>query len=311
MNLFEVRRVVRPILFGIVMLVSGAVFAGPESYDVSKDTSKETVPVEKSGCQPPPPWEIRVGVPGWITNVSGDTGVKGVVSNIDVGFDQLVRHLTHVPIVGAVDMHYQRWELFGDGMYEELGVSASLPGLLFTNASLHVKSALAEGFLGYRLINCDKASLSLFAGARYSYIGLKLNLNDNGDARLQNLRQLLGLPKSLQVDGSTDWTDPVLGARGKIKVWKAVSLYAEGDVGGFDINGDSAYQTHLQGRTIVKSPVSSSDWSYQIQGGLEVQMTRNIWTQLGWRYFKYDYKSGGFSNETALNGPFIQVGIHF
>jgi hypothetical protein len=36
-----------------------------------------------------------------------------------------------------------------------------------------------------------------------------------------------------------------------------------------------------------------------------------MWSQIGWRYLKYDYKVGGFTNKTALNGPFIQTGINF
>jgi opacity protein-like surface antigen len=243
--------------------------------------------------------------------LSGDTGVKGVVSSPDVSFDQLLRHLTHVPIVLSADIRYQRWEFFGDGQYMEVGASATLPGLLFTNANLHLKSGLAEGFLGYRLINCNKAALSLFAGARYSYMGGDLSIFDNGDARLVILRRLLGISKKLDFSGSTGWVDPVIGARGKVKIWKAISLYAEGDVGGFDANSGSAFETHRQGRTLVKTPVSSSDWSYQVQGGIEVQLTRSIWSQLGWRYLKYDYVSGGFTNKTALNGPFVQAGINF
>jgi hypothetical protein len=104
----------------------------------------------------------NLALPCWLAGLSGDSGVKGVVSNADVSFDQLLTHLTHVPIVLAVDVRYQRWEFFGDGQYMEVGASASLPGLLFTNANLHIKSGLTEAFLGYRLINCDKATLSIF-----------------------------------------------------------------------------------------------------------------------------------------------------
>ena len=32
---------------------------------------------------------------------------------------------------------------------------------------------------------------------------------------------------------------------------------------------------------------------------------------VGWRYFKYDYVSGGFTNKTASNGPFVQGGVNF
>jgi hypothetical protein len=286
--------------------------SGPEPLtdNGEKDHSKEPPPIEKSWCEPPP-LEIRIGLPGWLSGVSGDTGVKGVVTNIDVSFDQLLRHLTHVPIVLSADLRYQRWEFFGDGEYDEVGASVTLPGLLFTTANIHLITAFAEGFVGYRLINCEKAALSLFAGARYTYLDGHLSIFDNGDARLAILRKLLGIPGRLDFSDSIDWVDPAIGSRGKVKIWKATSLYAEGDIGGFDANSGSAFEIHRRGKTIVKTPVDSSDWSYQVQGGLEFQLTRSIWTQVGWRYLKYDYNTAGFTDKTALNGPFIQGGINF
>jgi hypothetical protein len=291
-----------------IVLSAATTFAGSEPYDISKETPP---PPLQPWCEAPATLEIRIGAPGWLAGISGDTGVKGVVTSSDVSFDQLLRHLTHVPIVLSADIRYQRWEFFGDGQYMEVGTSATLPGLLFTNANLHLKSALAEGFVGYRLINCDKAALSLFAGARYSYMEGDLSIFDNGDARLVRLRQLLGIRRRLDFSGSTGWVDPVIGARGKVKIWRATSLYAEGDVGGFEANSGSAFEIHREGRTIARESVDSSDWSYQVQGGLECQISRWFWTQLGWRYLKYDYNQGGFTNKTALNGPFVQGGINF
>ena len=277
--------------------------------DNSKD--KELPPVQKGWCETPREWEVRLGLPGWLSSMSGDTGVKGVVADVDIPFHKLLDHLEHIPLVLSIDARYRQWEFFGDGQFITLTDSVSLPGLLFTNANMHLTSGLGEGFIGYRLINCQNVSFSLFAGARYSYLGEELSILDNGDARLAILRQLLGLPKKLDFSGNTSWVDPVIGARGKVRIWKAVSLYAEGDVGGFDANSDSAFEIHRQGRTIVKTPVDSSDWSYQVQGGLELQLTRSIWTQLGWRYLKYEYNQAGFTYNPELNGPFIQGGINF
>jgi len=304
-----INRFVNQFLVATSLLSAPVLLAGPETYDTSKEAPPP--PVVQPWCETPAPLELRIGLPGWLAGLSGDTGVKGVVDNVDVSFDQLLRHLTHVPIVLSADIRYQRWEIFGDGQYMEVGASATLPGLLFTNANLHLISALAEGFVGYRLINCNKASFSLFAGARYTYMDGDLSIFDNGDARLVILRRLLGIRKKLDFSGSTGWVDPVIGARGKVKIWKATSLYAEGDVGGFDANSGSAFEVHRQGRTLVKTPISSEDWSYQIQGGLEFQVTRWLWTQIGWRYLKYDYVTGGFTNKTALNGPFINTGLNF
>jgi hypothetical protein len=301
-------RFVNQFLFTTIVLSAAAIFAGPEPYDISKEAPPAP---PQPWCEAPATLEIRIGVPGWLAGVSGNSGVKGVVADPDVSFDQIFTHLTHVPLSLSVDVRYQRWEFFGDGLYMEVGASATLPGLLFTNANLHLKVGLAEGFVGYRLINCDKATLSLFAGARYSYQGGDLSIFNNGDARLVILRRLLGIRNKLAFSDSTDWVDPVIGARGRVKIWKATSLYAEGDVGGFDANSGSAFEIQREGRTIAREPVDSSDWSYQVQGGLEFQISRWFWLQVGWRYLKYDYNQEGFTNKTALNGPQVQGGINF
>ena len=294
-------------VFATIILSSPILYAGSE-YDISKETAP---PPPQPWCETPQPFEIRIGVPGWLAGVSGDVGVKGVVSDVDVRFDQVFRHLTHVPLALSADVRYRRWEFFGDGQYMEVGDSATLPGLLFTNANVHLKIGGAGAFVGYRLLNCTNAWLSLFAGARYTHMEGDLSISNNGDARLVILRRILGIRNKLDFSGSTDWVDPVIGARGKVKIWRAMSLYAEGDVGGFDANSGSAYEIHREGRTIAREPVDSSDWSYQLQGGLEFQMSRWFWTQVGWRYLKYDYNQGGFTNKTALNGPFVQGGVNF
>jgi hypothetical protein len=138
-----------------------------------------------------------------------------------------------------------------------------------------------------------------------------LSVFDNGDARLVILRRLLGISKKLDFSDSIGLVDPVIGTRGKIRIWKATSLYAEGGVGGFDANSGSAYETHLQGQTLVETSKDSSDWSYQIQGGLEFQISRWFWADVGWRYLKYDFVQEGFTNKMALSGPFIQRGVNF
>jgi opacity protein-like surface antigen len=294
--------------FATIILSAPLLFAGPQDYDVSKEAPP---PPPQSWCETPPLWEVRIGAPGWLAGTSGNSGVKGVVAFSDISFDQLLHHLTHFPIALSIDARYGRWEFEVDGQYVELGTSATLPGLLFTDANVHVKNALAEGFIGYRLINCNKGYLSLFAGARWSFYQGDLSISDNGDARLGILRELLRIRKRLDFSDSIDWVDPVIGAHGKIKIWKAISLYAEGDVGGFDANSDTAFQLHRQGRRIVRESVDSSDWSYQVQGGLEVQLTRSMWTQVGWRYLKYDFRKNGFTDESELNGPQITSGINF
>ena len=220
--------IVSRFLIATTFLSAPALLAATETLDDPKD-SKSVPPAEIKPWSPPP-FEIRIGAPGFMLGVSGSSGVKGVVASPDINFDQIFDHLTHVPIVLSVDVRYKRWEIFGDGMYMDVGTSAPLPGLLFTNANIHLQVGLAEGFVGYRVINCDKATLSFFAGARYTYQGGDISIFNNGDARLVRLRELLGIRNKLDFSDSTGWVDPVIGTRGKVKIWRATSLYAEADV---------------------------------------------------------------------------------
>ena len=294
----------------LVLSLVPHLFAGSEPASDSKD-SKETPIVQKSSCETPDPWEIRLGLPGFISRLTGDFGVKGVVAPLDLGFDTLFHHLDAVPIALSASVRYNRWEFFADGEYIQLSDSVQLPGLLFTNADLGLDYAFWEGFVGYRLINCSKGSLTLYAGARYTYYSGDFRIDNNADPRFPVLRELLGIPESREVSGTEDWVDPVVGIGGRVQVAKAVTLYANGDVGGFDVNSGDAFKLTNQAGTPALVSTDSSDWSYQFQGGVEIQWSRSIWTQIGWRYLKYDYVIGGFVNKTDLNGPFVQAGIRF
>src|ERR1700730_12826118 len=276
-------RLVNQFLSAILLLSASIAFAGTESYDYKAAPS----PPAEPWCVTPPDTEFRIGIPGWITGLEGDFGVLGVVTDQDVKFTDILKRLDMIA-VGSLYARYHRWEIFADGQYMKLSDTAVLPGLLFDTAHVSLKSAFAEAFVGYRLINCEKASLSLFAGARYNYMSGDLHIAKDSDPRFPRLRQLLGIPLSLRAAGSIDWVDPVIGMKGKLHVWKPVSLWAEGDVGGFDANGDSAFALTREGRRPVLEQVSSSDWSYQVQGGIEIQTTRWLWSRLGWRYLKYD-----------------------
>ena len=122
------------------VLLPSLVFSETETSDPKTiSSSKEAPPIEKSWCQTLPDWQFRIGLPGWLAGLSGESGVKGVVAASDVSFDQLLHHLTHFPIALSADFRYKRWELFGFGQYIEIGDHATLPGLLFTNANVHIK----------------------------------------------------------------------------------------------------------------------------------------------------------------------------
>ncbi len=271
------------IFLAATALFTGSVFAGMET---SKAVSQEVVPARPA----PEPFEFRLGLPGWMAGLSGELGVRGVSADLDVKFTEILERLEHIPLVLSLYGRYERWEFFADGQYLKLSDSAELPGLLFSRADAEVESAFVEAFVGYRVISSERAVLSLYAGARYNYLSSDLQVFDNGDPRFPILRRALGIPDSLRVSGSEGWVDPVIGIGGKVRIARPVMLYAKGDIGGFG---------------------AASDFAWQVQGGFEFQITRWLYSNVAWRYMKFDYTSGGFTNKTELNGPLLEVGVKF
>ena len=271
------------------LTIAAIVFSTTILQAGTETTDSKSPPAPEVAAPTPSPWEVRIGIPGWIPSISGDFGVRNVTSNLDIN---PLDHLSQLDgiFVLSLDVRYKRWEIFGDGFYLKVGDSATLPGLLFSQADITLETAFVTAFLGYRVIDCERGYLTLYAGARYNYMSGDLHVFDNGDPRFPGLRDRLGIPTSLRFSGSTSWVDPVVGLKGKVHIWKPISLWAGGDVAGFG---------------------AASGASYAIHGGVEFQITHWLWSQVGWAYQKNDYNVDGFTNKTELSGPFVQFGVNF
>ncbi len=210
-----------------LLLSSSIVLAGSQSYD------GKTAPPPSNSCESPSPVEFRVLVfPVGSQVWKAISGSVAIVSPLDVKFTDILERLDAIAVLSGY-VRYHRWEFFADGRYLKLSDSVRLPGILFDRANVEVESAFIEWFVGYRVINCKQASLSVFVGGRYNYMNGDLQIFDDGDPRFPVIRDRLGIPANLRVSGSQAWVDPVVGVGGKVRVAKPVMLYAKGDIGGF------------------------------------------------------------------------------
>jgi hypothetical protein len=87
-----------------------------------------------------------------------------------------------------------------------------------------------------------------------------------------------------------DWFDPLIGLRGRFNLSKAFYLTAESDVGGFGIGSDIAVQAYA---------------------ALGCQITRNIFSEVGYRYLYDDFRDTNFLYQLSLHGAQITVGLKF
>jgi hypothetical protein len=88
------------------------------------------------------------------------------------------------------------------------------------------------------------------------------------------------------------WADPAIGLRGRLNLNKAFYLTAETDVGGFGIGSDIAVQAYA---------------------ALGCQITRNLFSEVGYRYLYDDFRdeSVGFLYMISTHGAQITVGLKF
>ena len=90
-----------------------------------------------------------------------------------------------------------------------------------------------------------------------------------------------------------NWIDPLIGLRGRLNLTRAFYLTAETDVGGFGIGSDIAVEAYA---------------------ALGCDLTRNIYSEVGYRYLYDDFRDEGandFLYQMSVHGAQISVGLKF
>lgn len=91
-----------------------------------------------------------------------------------------------------------------------------------------------------------------------------------------------------ELSGSKDWVDPFIGVRGYYHFTDRFYATAKADIGGFGI---------------------SSDLAWQLYGALGYNLSKRTTLELGYKYMAVDYTSGGFTNDVATSGVFLNLGL--
>ena len=166
-----------PIFF--LPLISAEV-AAQQSSEPSSGKQTEGKTTGQPPVQTTEPWEIRVGAPGWLPNVSGFTGFHGVNPYANIGIGQILKHTNFVFSFGG-EVRKGRFGALGDLLY--LDAQAGVSGKdLVSRTGLGLQLFIGEFFASYRLIQGPCGWLDVLAGFRSTYIGQQAGLNGNEPA---------------------------------------------------------------------------------------------------------------------------------
>lgn len=216
-------------------------------------------------------WRHTVLVYGLAAGLSGETAVRGLEADVDVGFSEILENL-EAGGMAAYRGETQRWAVMANVIYMGLGVTKD-GGAGFT-FDADVDQWLIEVDGAWR---CSDR-FEVLAGLRGASI----------DVAVEARHPTLG---TADRDGSESWVDPVVGARVQIPIGKSWSFTGRGDAGGFGIGSDLTWQA-----------VAQFQWRLGDTMGLAVGYLAV--------YADYE-DGHGFRYDVTSQGPFVGLAFSF
>ena len=234
----------------------------------------------EKGSRPRDDWDVHIGFPLWAVGVSSEVNIGDRGAEVDKDFWDLFNHLD-VIIPLNVEVRKSGWLFFANNTYTKSSSGAEPRGALaalVSDAQLVNKTYTVDFGLGYDVIPHGPASLEPYIGGRV--ISLKSTISAD-------------LPSAdRERSDSQTWADPIIGLFFRCPINRPLFLFFEGDIGGFNIS-------------------SSSDFTWQVNGGLEWDIGRWVYLRATYRHFQSDFEHNSSDFRLRMSGPQLEFGAHF
>jgi hypothetical protein len=220
-------------------------------------------------------WKSFLAIYGWVPAISGDLKVKGVKSDLDVTYSDIISNTDYF-LMGHYEGFKGRWGIMLDGMYAQLEFEKEHPGGAFPGRrQLKITQSLVELAVPYR-VTWNPVVADVFVGGRYNY-----------------MKTEIGIPSyPLYRDDTLAFVDPIVGGRVFIPLAKSWFLGLRGDIGGFGIGNAS---------DLALNGIASINW----------RINELISLHGGYRALYMKYNEGENEWNATQHGPFLAVGFTF
>ena len=222
-------------------------------------------------------WDFIIAPYLLVTSIDGDASV-GRVEGADI--DVGPKDIIENLELGAmiqVEAHHKSG--YGLSMaYNFMDLSGGASAPGRGSLDADIHQGIFEGYGIYR-VSTDKGPLDFYGGIRWWDIDVELKVN--------------GLKV---VENTADWVDPVVGLRWMPQISDSWHVILKGDIGGFGI---------------------SSDFTWNLQGGLMWDATDYLSLVFQYRALSVDYSTGNvgdldrFTYDTITHGPLFGLAFQF
>jgi hypothetical protein len=254
-------------------LPAPATQTGAKDQTDAKDQRQPLPPQKQDGK-----WHFTLTPVGWIPlQAKGTAGIRGRTADFDLDtgdiVDQIIDHGKALVELHA-ELSHDRLTLFAEALYADF--EGTRQGLI-SSQDITWKQGLFEAGATYAVLDKSGAGgqrvrIEALGGARIYYIA-------------SSIHGSLGI---LDVDASKTWVDGIVGARAKVDLNKTFGLFLRGDVGG-----------------------GGSDLAWNVQGGVEIHLSRWASSIVGYKIVDWDYSSSNFSWYERIHGPFVATEFRF
>jgi hypothetical protein len=254
-------------LAALLAVVGGAPAAGQ---------SPDTAPA------PEDRWVFRAAPYLWATSLDGNATVAGIESDVDVGFEDILKDLS----LGAmllVDAQKGRIGIGVNAVFARVSPDSEVLGVEIDTTSDTFQLGVAPY---YRVVDWTY-------GLSSSGRPLRLIVEPEAGFRFTYLRAKLEVRGGPSVDQSESWVEPLIGSRFGLDLADSWTLAAEANVGGFGMGSDFA-------------------WNAQAFLGYQTSIFGQPTTlALGYRALHQDYDHNDFKWDVTMHGPALGAVLRF
>ncbi|HWO02986.1 MAG TPA: hypothetical protein VNS63_27340 [Blastocatellia bacterium] len=250
-------------------------FLLPRATPAGNPTAPSTEPAAASRPQgSSDKWEFMIAPYLWLAGINGTVGVGDLTTDIDPSVSDILNKL-NFGFMAIFEARKNRLMIITDLLYISLEETKATSGPLFSSLTVKSKTFMLSPVVGYRLAEKEGASLDAIVGIRFWHTSSDLILEP-------------GLLPGREREGSKNWVDVIGGLRGQAHFSRLFSVIGRGDFGG-----------------------GGADYTYQLFGGLGIDVSKSISLFAGYRYLYIKYTRGDFLFDGAFKGAVLGGALRF
>jgi len=295
-------------LFAVVLSLGATLSVADVGFaaDVAIPVRPSLVPAQINA------WSYTVTPYFWMPSLTGSSTVKGVETDIDATFiDLLDRQIPKqlFALMASAEARNDRFSIFGDFMYMKVGASGDASRSvtrgpinlsLAASADVNVEMVVAELAATYEIMrwgsSASNTALDVVGGGRLWWQKAEVDLTLTGRLTLPGFT--VEGNRAFAGGGDVAWVDPLIGMRLRHRFVPGHELTLSGDVGGFGIGSDFSWQA-IGAYSFEVVRTASATWS-----GL-----------IGYRALYVDFSKGSgttrYGYDMLQHGPLVGLTLRF